>query len=511
MASKVERVKILLAANSDLVLQKCLKKRCSEDIFFWFDWFAQTFDPRLIDQFDVAAGEMKRVPIGVVPFNLYPFQRDFISALELNAKKNCDTAVEKSRDQGVSWAVICWCYWNWLFTPNAQFLIGSMTADDVDIGEHEASIFGKIRILVKYTPPWMMPKGFRDDMHNTFMKLLNPENGSKIKGRAPVPNFGRSGRYMAIIFDEAAFWRDFASSWASCGSVTSASRIAISTPNGREFFYKLITGAAQEQIHRITMPWHLNPQHTQEWYNETKKRYAPAKFAREIEISYSESLEGRVFQYNPAIHNVPGEYEFNRELKTIVAFDFGNCSAVTFHQLTPWGQLRTFKEIVFSTKGETHNLAAAASHYLSTLNLKPSDVLCCADPSGNTKNNQTGFSECDILRSPYNFSVRTDRISAIQARRKVGVSLLQTMMGTLVQGAPRWQVWGDKCPTIIEALQGEYRYATSDAGDESNHIVEEHPWEDVIDTCRYAGLQFADYEVNTRKEIITSSTIRFAI
>jgi hypothetical protein len=511
MASKLERVKLLLEAEKSPRLQRALIEKCRTDMWFWFDWFSQTFDPRTKTTIDKLTGEEKRVPIGVIPFNLYPFQRDFITALETNAKAEQDTAIEKCRDMGASWGVIAWMYWNWLFTPSAQFLIGSLTAQDVDSGELESAIFGKLRILLNYTPLWMLPQGFNDRDHNTSMKLINPTNGAKIKGRAPVPNFGRSGRYMAIVFDEGAFWPDFAASWASCGAVTSSSRVAVSTPNGREFFYKLINGQAQPDIRRITMPWHLNPRHDQAWYDDCKRRYTPSKFAREIEISYSDSLEGRVFNFNPAIHGVSGKYELNNSYKTIAVFDFGNASAATLHQLTPQGHLRTFKEFVFMENGETENLAAVVTHYLSELGLTPQDVLCAADPAGATKNNQTGFSEMDILQR-YGFYPQYDKISAIRSRVQMGVSLLQSMLAQLVNGDPRWQIWTDECPNLLAALQGEYRYATTDAGDQGNKIIEVHPYEDVADNCRYAALQFVNYnrdDVRTDRPSI--SPVLFAI
>lgn len=511
MASKEERIKLLLQAERSPMLQKALLERCRTDMHFWFAWFSNTFDPRIKTIVDPETGDEKRVPIGVIPFNLYPFQREFVDALERNAKLEADTVIEKCRDMGASWSVIAWMYWNWLFTPHAQFLIGSLTADDVDSGDLEAAIFGKIRILLNYTPLWMLPQGFSDRDHNTYMKLINPANGAKIKGRAPVVNFGRSGRYMAIIFDEGAFWPDFAASWASCGAVTSASRVAVSTPNGREFFYKLTTGEAQKDITKITMPWHLNPRHTQEWYNDCKRRYAPSKFAREIEISYSESLEGRVFNYNPAIHGVIGPYEFNNSYKTIATFDFGNASAAMLHQLTPYGHLRTFKEFVFLENGETENLATVVAHYLSQLGLQPQDVLCAADPAGAIKNNQTGFSEMDILIR-HGFYPQYDKISAIRSRVQLGVSLLQSMMSQLVQGESRWKVWTDQCPNLLAALQGEYRYATTDAGDQGNKIIEVHPYEDVADNARYAALQFVNYQTDElRVDRPSIIPVRFAV
>lgn len=511
MASKAERAKLLIEAHNNPSLQRALLKRCREDMFFWFDWFSFTFDPRTRLMLDPELGQEVETPIGAIPFNLYPFQRDFVTTLERQAKCKADTAVEKSRDQGASWCLVAWMYWNWLFVPNAQFLIGSLTAEDVDSGPLETTIFGKLRVLLNYTPPWMVPHGFNDRDHNTYMKLINPANGARIKGRAPVPQFGRSGRYMAIIFDEAAFWPDFAASWASVGAVTSNSRVAVSTPNGRNFFYKLINGEVQDSIYKITMPWHLNPQHDQAWYDDCKRRYVPSKFAREIEISYSESLEGRVFNYNPAIHGKTGKYELNNSYKTIATFDFGNASAAALHQLSPFGHLITFKEFVFMENGETENLAAVVSHYLATLGLQPQDVMCAADPAGNTPNSQTGFSEMDILRR-HGFYPQFDKISAIRSRVQIGVSLLQSMLAQLVNGEPRWQIYVDQCPHLLAALQGEYRYVTTDAGDQGNKIVEVHPYEDVADNARYAALQFVNYDTgaldNNRPAIIP---VRFAV
>ena len=48
--------------------------------------------------------------------------------------------------------------------------------------------------------------------------------------------------------------------------------------------------------------------------------------------------------------------------------------------------------------------------------------------------------------------------------------------------SPALLVDGEKCPILIDALQGGYRYVSPD----SDELAQVHPFEDVADALRYA-------------------------
>ena len=104
----------------------------------------------------------------------------------------------------------------WLFIPCASSTGcsgrsslrcgASINEDKVDKIGARTTIFEKARVQLRHTPEFMMPKGYGEEKHATFLKIFNPENEAMISGEASTQNFGRSGRYSVVFLDEHAFW-----------------------------------------------------------------------------------------------------------------------------------------------------------------------------------------------------------------------------------------------------------------------------------------------------------------
>ncbi len=166
------------------------KDKCKADIHHWFNQWAWTLDPR------------PDSPLSVVPFALFPFQEDVIDWLtSLVFVERSDGAVEKSRDQGWTWISTGWSTYQWTYRPYFQALFGSKNEDAVDSIEEPDTILEKVRFQLRLLPSQLLPKGFDLKKHMGYMKITNPENGSVIAGEAPIPNFGRSGRYTCLAGD----------------------------------------------------------------------------------------------------------------------------------------------------------------------------------------------------------------------------------------------------------------------------------------------------------------------
>jgi len=216
MPSLLERTKLLHKAKDDVRLQRALIAQCKNDVLFWFDWFAWTFNPR--------------VDGAHLPFNLYDFQRDVILLMHDCIKRGEPLIIEKSRDMGLSWMVLLiFQYW-WLFQDGADFLLGSRTQDEVDQKGNRSTLFEKFRYNINRMPLWMCPKLERH--HNGHMKIINPTNGNVLSGEASTPDFGRSQRYRAVLMDEVARhpYGDFA--YASVSQSTNCI-ILLFTPFGK--------------------------------------------------------------------------------------------------------------------------------------------------------------------------------------------------------------------------------------------------------------------------------------
>ena len=229
-----ERATVLDAAARDPVLQAALKKRCELDVVYFIDNFVWTFDPR-------------KEPSDL-PFKLYPFQesaaREILSAIETGE----DILIEKSRDMGLSWLVCAIFVWIFVFRKGYNTLIGSRKEDLVDELGNLSTLFEKLRFTLRWLPFWLKPEGYIEKRHASFLKLLNPENGNSITGESSNPNFGRGGRYKAVLLDEFAFWPCDDAVWASLAQSTPC-RIALSTPYGRANKYARL--AQDERYERV--------------------------------------------------------------------------------------------------------------------------------------------------------------------------------------------------------------------------------------------------------------------
>lgn len=520
MANALERAQFLERLRREPYYIPMVYERCRRDILFWFDWFAITYDPRI----DRLTGK----PRGVIPFDLYPFQREVILEIQKHIDEGRDLLIEKCRDMGISWILLTVYFWYWLFGKDANFRLGSRNINEVDKPGDMSTMFEKLREELRSQPDFLRPEGFNWGRHATFTRLINPENGCSIIGETANPSFGRSARNTSAALDEHAFWEAGDAAWESCGATTPC-RIAVSTPNGSfNRFARMAQRKIADQPDKLTLYWHLNPTHDQAWYEEQKKRYTPSGLAREVEISYALSIEGGVFEmFQQALHVVPMSltpdlnnphhlWQPNPELPITVSFDFGRTCCALFMQIDPWYNVDVFHEIILDNSS-TENLARAVLATMDKYNdihpLRQASLVAAqlreqgnngvvgytfqytGDPAGQTNPWQLNqsFSDHDVLRDKGLWPLQVDKVVRARNRLQSGVTLLQSMLSTRFRNRERILIRNaDKCPVLIQALQGEYRYKTDNNGDVTNTIHEIHPIEDVVDCLRYGVLQFAD-------------------
>lgn len=265
------------------------KDKCQEDTMYWFDNYAWTADPR-------------KTGIWSLPFMLYDFQREAVDWLEnLIFLKQSSGIVEKSRDLGLSWLITSFLYKHWQHPRDGAFsaLMGSITSDECDKIGDPSSMFEKLRIQGRLQPLGLLPKGW--DCNISYMKAVNPENGSTLTGETSNADFGRSGRYKVIVFDEfSAFEQDTAAMTAS--SQSSPCKIYNSTARGmNNEFFRLATGGT---IEKRTYRWQMHPYKTQDWYEYQKLEMSPVQVAQELDIDYSASTPNKVYAYDEVYHVV---------------------------------------------------------------------------------------------------------------------------------------------------------------------------------------------------------------
>lgn len=443
-------------------------EKCRRDIVFWFNHFCWTFDPR--------AAQPHR------PFRLFPFQEKALRQIVKAIENGEDLLMEKSRDMGVSWLVLLAFQYFWLFKPGANFHLGSRKLDFVDTKGDISTLMEKFRYNLDWMPVWMKPQGFQDRVHDNLFRLLNPANGNVVTGESSNTNFGRGGRYKAVLFDEFPFWKDQDAAYASAGQ-SSPCRLVVGTPYGKTNRFALLRFSGQIQV--LTIHWREHPDKDEAWYQQQKGRMSEDEVARELDINYELSMKARVFRnFTPANK---GELQYNPHLRVIRSWDFGyHCPACVFLQIDINGRVLVLDELV----GREDLLLDFAKRVLEKSKIQFPDIqfedIC--DPAGAQRSDKSAQTSIEILNKlgvyPY-----FDRTGILDGLELIRMKLSERVPVPIAAASAKPEtlelpglVVDQRCLALIAAFEGGYRYSPS-----GNELpIQEHPYEDVMDCLRYA-------------------------
>ena len=167
----------------------------------------------------------------------------------------------------------------------------------------------------------------------------------------------------------------------------------------------------------------------------------------------------------------------------IIGQDFGRnpCSLIT--QTDASGRLLVLEEVIAEDTGlETH----------VTKTLKPriySDrytghkFACVGDPSGISKSNMLEENSFDVLvrLGIPSFPASTNRIDP-------RLAAVEQLLHQQRDGGPALVIDEERCPMLVRALNGAYRYGKTKAGETKPAPDKSHPWSDLADCLQYAAL-----------------------
>lgn len=264
----------------------------AEFIMHWMD----TYNPRKTGS--------KWMPF--VFFDRQNYFAQFVMEL-LHDKEN--GLVEKCRDVGATWEACAISVTLWLFWRDIAVGWGSRKQELVDKLGDPDSIFEKMRLLIKRLPDVFMPDGFKTREHATFMKLINPENGSTITGESG-DNIGRGGRKTIYWKDESAHYERPEKIEAALGDNTDV-QIDISSVNGLGNVFHRRREAGVDWQPGLAIPpgmvrvfvfdWRDHPEKTQEWYDQRKAKAEREGmqhvFAQEVDRNYSAAVQNTIIPY----------------------------------------------------------------------------------------------------------------------------------------------------------------------------------------------------------------------
>jgi hypothetical protein len=207
---------------------------------------------------------------GLVPFNLYPFQKVIIDALEGNRFN----ILRKFRQAGCTTIAAAYSLWLCCFKSHQTIVI-------LSVGDTESTeVLDRIKIMYDELPEWIKPKSTTINAHN-----LKLENNSHIKSRPSGKQSGRGLSGSLLIIDEAAFIEHIDTIWAAVYPIisTGGRAFVLSTVNGIGNWYydtweRAVTGA--NAFNPIQIGWQDHPEYARvegfEWlYEEMEKRDPP--------------------------------------------------------------------------------------------------------------------------------------------------------------------------------------------------------------------------------------------
>lgn len=189
---------------------------------------------------------------GLVPFKLYPFQKEIISAL----KENRFNILRKFRQAGCTTIAAAWSLWMVIFQKHKTVVI--LSKGDAESTE----VLDRIKLMYDELPEFLKPGIVEDNKHTLKLKTQ-----SIIKSRPSGKQSGRSLAGSFLIIDEAAFIENIDTIWAAVYPIisTGGRAFVLSTVNGIGNWYHSVYQNALDgnnSFHPIDIRWQEHPEYS---------------------------------------------------------------------------------------------------------------------------------------------------------------------------------------------------------------------------------------------------------
>ena len=221
---------------------------------------------------------------GLVPFDLYDFQKEMVGTFHSNRFTIC----KLPRQSGKSTTIISYLLHYVLFNDSVNVAIlanKAATARD---------LLGRLQLAYEHLPKWL-----QQGVMSWNKGSLELENGSKILASSTSASAVRGGSYNIIFLDEFAYVPSnvaeqfFSSVYPTISSGKTTKVMIVSTPHGMNMFYKLWVDAEEERNEYIPIEVHWSevPGRDEEWKKQTIKNTSEAQFNTEFECEFLGSID----------------------------------------------------------------------------------------------------------------------------------------------------------------------------------------------------------------------------
>jgi len=216
---------------------------------------------------------------GLVPFDMYDYQKDMIHKFTDNRFVIC----KMPRQTGKSTTIIAYLLHYVLFNENVNVAILA------NKGAVARELLGRLQLAYEHLPKWLQQGVVIWNKGN-----IELENGSKILASATSGSAVRGSSFNIIFLDEFAHVPSniaeqfFTSVYPTISSGESTKVLIVSTPLGMNMFYKMWADAQEKRNNYVPLEvhWSQVPGRDEKWKQETIKNTSEVQFTQEFECEF---------------------------------------------------------------------------------------------------------------------------------------------------------------------------------------------------------------------------------
>ena len=216
---------------------------------------------------------------GLVPFEMYDFQKKMVSTFHENRFTICKVG----RQSGKSVTVIAYLLWFLLFNESVSVaMLANKSATSREL-------LSRMQLAYEHLPFWLQ-QGVGVWNKGSF----ELENGSKIISSATSSSAIRGSSFNLVFLDEFAFVENnlaedfFRSVYPTISSAENTKLIIVSTPYGMNHYYRMWKEAVDKRSNfvPIQVHWSEVPGRDEEWKQNTIKNTSIEQFRQEFETEF---------------------------------------------------------------------------------------------------------------------------------------------------------------------------------------------------------------------------------
>jgi len=216
---------------------------------------------------------------GVIPFDMWDFQRDMINTFN----NNRFSIVKCPRQVGKTISSVSYILWLSLFNPDQNIAI---LANKGDLAQE---ILDRYQLAYENLPMWL-----QQGIKVWNKRNIELENGSKVLASATSSNAIRGGSFTLVFLDEFGFVPNsiaenfFTSVYPVISSGKTTKMIIVSTPNGMNLFYKMWTDALakRNEYNTFSIHWSMVPGRDEKFKEQTIKNTSQRQWNQEFECEF---------------------------------------------------------------------------------------------------------------------------------------------------------------------------------------------------------------------------------